>query len=83
MDEARILDVVRSPADLKVLTEEELGILAQEIREEMIAITSRTGGHLASSLGAVEIILAAHSLLDTPRTSSSSTWDIRPTRTSW
>ncbi|MCI8451230.1 1-deoxy-D-xylulose-5-phosphate synthase [Enterorhabdus sp. P55] len=67
MDEARILDVVRSPADLKVLTEEELGILAQEIREEMIAITSRTGGHLASSLGAVEIILAAHSLLDTPK----------------
>ena len=67
MDEARILDVVRSPADLKVLTEEELGILAQEIREEMVAITSRTGGHLASSLGAVEIILAAHSLLDTPK----------------
>ena len=67
MDEARILDVVRSPADLKVLTEEELGILAQEIREEMIAITSRTGGHLASSLGAVEIILAVHSLLDTPK----------------
>ena len=67
MDEARILDAVRSPADLKVLTNEELGILAQEIREEMIAITSRTGGHLASSLGAVEIILAAHSLLDTPK----------------
>ena len=67
MDEARILDVVRSPADLKVLTEEELGILAQEIREEMIAITSRTGGHLASSLGAVEIILAAHSVLDAPK----------------
>ncbi len=67
MDEARILDAVRSPADLKVLTDEELAILAQEIREEMVSVTSRTGGHLASSLGAVEIILAVHSLIDAPK----------------
>lgn len=56
-----------SPADLKVLTEDELTILAREIREQIVATTSRTGGHVASSLGAVEIILAAHSLLDTPK----------------
>ncbi|MCI8469392.1 MAG: 1-deoxy-D-xylulose-5-phosphate synthase [Eggerthellaceae bacterium] len=67
MDEVRILDAVRSPADLKVLTDEELAILAREIREEIVAITARNGGHVASSLGAVEIILAAHCLLDAPK----------------
>ena len=64
---SRILDAVTSPADLKVLTDEELGILAAEIREEIISVTSQTGGHVASSLGAVEIILAVHSLLDSPK----------------
>lgn len=62
----RILDVISSPADLKLLTDEELGILAHEIRSQIIATTSRTGGHVASSLGAVEIILAVHSLIDAP-----------------
>ena len=66
MNEKRILDVVSSPADLKLLSNEELSILAQEIREEIITVTSDTGGHVASSLGAVEIILAAHSILDCP-----------------
>lgn len=65
--ENRILDVVRSPRDLKVLTDEELGILASEIREEIISVTSENGGHVASSLGAVEIILACHSVLDCPK----------------
>ena len=63
----RILDAVNSPRDLKVLTEDELAILADEIRQEIVAVTSRTGGHVASSLGAVEIILALHSLLDCPK----------------
>lgn len=63
----RILDAVESPADLKVLSDAELGILAQEIRQQIIATTSRTGGHVASSLGAVEIVLAAHRELDVPR----------------
>lgn len=67
MGNARILDAIKTPADLKVLDVEELGILAHEIREEIVSITSRTGGHVASSLGAVEIILAAHSLLDAPK----------------
>lgn len=66
MDEKRILDAISNPTDIQVLTNEELALLAQEIREEIVTVTSRTGGHVASSLGAVEIILAAHSLLDCP-----------------
>lgn len=64
--ENRILDIVDSPQILKLLTNEELAILAGEIREEIITVTSQTGGHVASSLGAVEIILAAHAVLDSP-----------------
>ncbi len=65
--EPRILDAITSPADLKVLTNEELAILAGEIRQEIVATTSVTGGHVASSLGAVDIIVALESLLDMPR----------------
>ncbi len=66
-DPHSILSSINSPADLHVLTEEELGILAQEIRSQIIDTTSKTGGHVASSLGAVEIILAVHSLIDSPK----------------
>lgn len=66
MNSKRILDAISSPADLKLLNNNELAILAQEIREEIISTTSETGGHLASSLGAVEIILAIHSVLNCP-----------------
>ncbi len=64
--ERRILDMVSSPADLKVLTDEELAILADEIREQIIQTTSRNGGHIAPSLGVVELILVLHTLLDCP-----------------
>lgn len=67
MDAPRILDAIQSPADLKVLSDEELDILASEIRTQIVQTTARTGGHVASSLGAVEIILAAHSVLDAPK----------------
>ncbi len=67
MGSYRILDEVNSPADLKVLSNDELTILAREIREEIIETTAVTGGHVASSLGAVEIILAVHSLIDAPK----------------
>ena len=63
----RILDAITCPADLKVLSNEELEVLAQEIRQEILAVTSENGGHVASSLGAVEITLAVHSLLDCPK----------------
>ena len=44
----RILDMVSSPADLKLLTNEELSILAQEGREEIVTTACQTGGHVAS-----------------------------------
>ena len=64
---SRILDSINSPADLKPLSDDELAILADEIRDEIISTTSKTGGHVASSLGAIEIILAVHSLIDSPK----------------
>ena len=62
----RILDMISSPADLKLLTDEELSILASEIREQIVSTASVTGGHVAPSLGVVELILACHSVLDCP-----------------
>ncbi len=66
MNQKRILDMISSPADLKLLSNDELAILASEIRREIISTTSKTGGHVASSLGAVEIILALHAELNCP-----------------
>lgn len=63
----RILDAISSPADLKLLSDDELAILATEIREEIISVTAQTGGHVASPLGAVEIILAVHRMIDCPQ----------------
>jgi len=63
----RILDALTSPADLKLLNDDELKILCQEIRGEIIDVTSKTGGHVASSLGAVEIIVALHSVMNCPK----------------
>ncbi|BAW02002.1 1-deoxy-D-xylulose-5-phosphate synthase [Thermus thermophilus] len=62
-----ILDKVNSPEDLKRLSLEELLLLAEEIRSEIIRVTAQNGGHLASSLGAVELILALHRVFDSPR----------------
>ena len=62
----RILDTISSPADLKDLSYEQLDELAQEIRGEIIAVCSMNGGHLASSLGAVELIIALHRVLNCP-----------------
>ena len=66
MQDNRILDMISSPAGIKLLTNEELSILAREIREQIVSTTSKTGGHVAPSLGVVELILACHSLLDCP-----------------
>lgn len=61
-----LLRGISSPADVKRLDERQLVELARELRAEMIAATSINGGHLASSLGAVEIVLAAYRVLDLP-----------------
>jgi len=63
----RLLQQIDSPADLRQMRLAELPLLAQEIREEIIHTVSRVGGHLASSLGVVELTLALHYVFDTPR----------------
>ena len=64
---ARILDRIDAPADLKTLNEHELRTLAQEIRDELVATVSQTGGHLSPNLGTVELTLALHTVFDSPR----------------
>ncbi|MBN1576054.1 MAG: 1-deoxy-D-xylulose-5-phosphate synthase [Chitinispirillaceae bacterium] len=62
----KLLDSINDPSDLRKLPVKELPKLAGEIRELMIDVVSRTGGHLASSLGAVELTLALHYCYNTP-----------------
>jgi len=62
-----ILERLTGPADLRGLADEELDQLAAEIRETIIRTVATTGGHLGSSLGVVEITLALHRLLESPR----------------
>ena len=61
-----ILARLNGPADLRRLNEAQLATLAQEIRETIITTVAKTGGHLGSSLGVVEIAIALHRLLDSP-----------------
>lgn len=62
-----LLEKINSPQDLKNLPLEQLPQLAGEVRERIIEVVSQTGGHLASSLGAVELIIALHYCFDTER----------------
>ncbi len=71
---ARILDRIDSPADLKTLSLGELTELAEELRQEIIRVVSRNGGHLAPSLGVVELTLALHYVFDSP--CDSILWDV-------
>src|SRR5580704_11735783 len=61
-----ILDSIHSPADVKGLSLPQLDQLAGEIREELITVLSKTGGHLGPNLGVVELTLAMHYVFDTP-----------------
>ena len=63
---SRILDTINSPADVKRLSLPELEQLASEIREELITVLARTGGHLGPNLGVVELTIAMHYVFDTP-----------------
>src|SRR5436853_3103360 len=63
----RLLDGIRSPADIKALREQDLPQLAQEVRGELIRVLSQTGGHLGPNLGVVELTIALHRVFDTPR----------------
>ena len=69
-----LLDSVKGPDDLKKLSIPELAKLATEIRERIISVVSTTGGHLAPSLGAVELAIAIHYVFDSPN--DKIIWDV-------
>src|SRR5438067_11777822 len=61
-----ILERINSPADLRALTPEELRELAAELRSFLVDTISKTGGHISSSLGVVELTLALHRVFESP-----------------
>lgn len=61
-----VLDRIASPADLKALSRDELRVVSQQIRDRMIDVCSRTGGHIGAGLGVVELTVALHAVFDTP-----------------
>ncbi|MGH7147521.1 MAG: 1-deoxy-D-xylulose-5-phosphate synthase [Nitrospiraceae bacterium] len=62
-----ILKTIQSPADLKRLSLTQFPALCQELREQIIGVVSNVGGHLASNLGVIELTVALHYLLNTPK----------------
>jgi 1-deoxy-D-xylulose-5-phosphate synthase len=68
------LDAILSPSELKGLSIEQLKVLAEEIRQEIVQNLNKTGGHLASNLGIVEITLALHYVFETP--TDKILWDV-------
>jgi len=66
MSRTPLLDKVAGPHDLRGLSDTELGELAGELRSEVVEVVSRTGGHLGSSLGVVELTVALHAVFRTP-----------------
>ena len=67
MSRGALLDTVNTPADVRRLTPAELPILCEQIREFLIERVPKTGGHLASNLGAVELTVAMHRVFDCPK----------------
>ena len=63
---SRLLDSIKGPPDVKALPAAELPRLAQEIRDEIIAVTAARGGHVGPNLGVVELSIALHRVFDTP-----------------
>ena len=61
-----LLDRIDSPADLRSLSRDELRILADELRERLVDVCSRTGGHIGAGLGVVELTIALHYVFQTP-----------------
>ena len=69
-----LLEKINSSADLKNLSRKDLPVLADEIRKVIVEVVSKTGGHLASSLGSVELAIAIHYVFDTPN--DKLIWDV-------
>ncbi len=61
------LNKIHSPNDIKGLSADEIAVLAEEIRRELVDVVTTNGGHLASNLGVVELTLAIHKVFDSPR----------------
>jgi 1-deoxy-D-xylulose-5-phosphate synthase len=70
----KLLNEINSPGDLKKISLELLPQLAEEIRERIIGVVSKNGGHLASNLGAVELTIALHYVFDSPK--DKIVWDV-------
>lgn len=70
----RILPTIHAPSDLKKIPNAELPELCQEIRDEILEVTSRNGGHLAPNLGVVELTVALHKVFSMPR--DKIVWDV-------
>ncbi len=69
-----VLELIDRPSDLRLIKKELLPQLAEEIREKIITVTSQKGGHLASSLGTVELTIALHYVFDSPQ--DKIIWDV-------
>ena len=74
MTRKRLLEKIKSPSDLKKLTDEQLEELSGEIRQLIVDTVAENGGHLASNLGVVELTLAIHSVFDLPK--DKLVWDV-------
>jgi 1-deoxy-D-xylulose-5-phosphate synthase len=72
--EGQILDAIKEPSDLRLLNEQELRKVADELRAETISAVAVTGGHLGAGLGVVELTVALHYVFDTPR--DKLIWDV-------
>ena len=72
--ETPVLDRVKSPSDMKRLSDAELHALARDLRAETISAVSETGGHLGAGLGVVELTVALHAVFDTPK--DKLIWDV-------
>ena len=70
----KYLDNINFPSDLRKLKKNELKVLANEVREEMISAVSETGGHLGAGLGVVELTVVLHYIFDTPK--DKLIWDV-------
>jgi 1-deoxy-D-xylulose-5-phosphate synthase len=74
MTASKLIDNINGPADLKGLDDEQLAELAQEVRELIIETIGEIGGHFGANLGACELAVAIHSLLDSP--TDKVLWDV-------
>ena len=69
-----ILDRIQSPADIRALSNDEMRVLAEDVRAFLIDSCSKTGGHIGAGLGVVELTIALHNCFDTPR--DQLVWDV-------